>query len=46
MDDMETIFVWILIGLGPSVAALAWFAWYSGALEGSGRDRREPWLGS
>ena len=43
---MESVFFWLLIALGPSIAAVAWFAWYSEALQSSGRDNREPWAGS
>ena len=32
--------------LGPSLAAVAWLIWYSGAFESSGRGRKEgPWIG-
>jgi hypothetical protein len=43
---MQTFLFYILIVLGPSLAALAWFIWYSGALENPARDQREPWPGS
>ena len=45
---METFFFWVLIALGPSVAALAWFAWYSEELEGSAQTEAEAglWLES
>jgi len=44
---METFLLGILVVLGPSVAAVAWLVWYSGAFESAGRDREhEPWVGS
>jgi hypothetical protein len=43
---MEGFFFWLLIALGPSIAAVAWFVWYSEAFESAGRDKHEPWIGS
>jgi hypothetical protein len=37
---LETFFFGILVALGPSVAALAWFIWYSSASENSDREER------
>ena len=35
---MQNIFSWILIALGPSIAALAWFTWSSDQPEDFGRE--------
>jgi len=35
---MAPFFLGILVVLGPSVAAVAWLIWHSGASEYSGRD--------
>jgi len=43
---VQNVFFWILVALGPSLAAVAWLAWYSGALENTGQDQHEPWIGS
>ncbi len=37
---MATFLFWILVALGPSMAAVAWFAWYSNALESPGPERK------
>ena len=43
---MTPFLLGILVVLGPSVAAVAWLTWFSGALESRGRDRQdEPWVG-
>jgi hypothetical protein len=30
-DNMETFFLWVVVALIPSVAAVAWLTWYSSA---------------
>jgi hypothetical protein len=37
---MPTFLLGILVVLGPSVAAVGWLTWYSGALEKPVRQRR------
>jgi hypothetical protein len=38
---VETFFIWILFILGPSLAAFAWFIWYSGGPKNS--DEGSSW---
>ena len=35
---MEAFLLGIVVAFGPSVAAVAWLIWYSGAFEGSDGD--------
>lgn len=46
-SSMGSFLLGILVVLGPSVAAVAWLTWYSGAFENAGHERKnEPWVGS
>jgi len=37
---VDVFFIWLLILLAPSLAAIGWFAWYSGLLDRFGADRQ------
>jgi hypothetical protein len=43
---MGTIWFWVLVVLGPSMAAAAWFICYADAPEILGHDQHEPRVGS
>jgi hypothetical protein len=40
---VETFIFWLLVSLGPSLAALAWLIWYSGDQIDQGHDDRRRW---